>query len=332
MSDTSLGADISAAMSGSTSTADPSSTAASTADTSASPGAATTEPAQASTATAQTEPTKQGPIPFDVHSTALDNARKKAVAEYQAKYGWAESIQETEFREAVRLAQRVSADPIAHVTELIAELQAHPTHSQTLESLAAKALSAGRGGTTTTMPEPDVAITDEQGNVVGQAFSAKATTALVQHAVSQALAAHRQELAPVIKTHETVTAERQKAVDAAEGDKFASGLITEVSQYPHFEQHKEAIGREVARVVSAYPKDDPRVNDPAFLEATLLRAYTRIVTPTLNASARQSVLSDLTTKATANTVSPNAPSTGSTKAVKDMSYTELFQAELAGRR
>lgn len=334
--DMDLGAEISAAMSGSTSTAEPSSNPASTDATSAAPtGTATTAPAQATSAgtPAPTDTTtKQGPIPFDVHATALENARKKATAEWERDYGWAKQVKREEFQQAVEFARRVSTDPIAHVTDLIAELQAHPQHSQTLKSLAAKALSAGRSGTTSTMPAADVAITDANGTVVGYTYSDKGMAARDAFIVQQVLAKVDEKYAPVVKTHETLAAKQQKELDEAEGQKFAGNLIGELKTYPHFDTHKEAIGAEVVRIIGQYPPNDPRVNEPAFLEAVTLRAYNTVVLPKLNTSARSSVLADLTTKSQANTVSPNSHSTAAPKSYQDLSWGEAFQAELAARR
>lgn len=334
--DMDLGAEISAAMSGSTSTAEPSSTSASPEATSAaSTGTDTTVPAQATpvVSPASTDTTtKQGPIPFDVHSKALDNARQKATAEWERDYGWARQVKREEFQQAVEFARRVSTDPIAHVTDLIAELQAHPQHSQTLKSLAARALSAGRAGTTTTMPDPDVQITDAHGNVIGTTYSAEAQHRREALLVQQAVEAVRKEMAPVVKTHETLAAKQQKELDEAEGKKFASELMGELSDRPGFKENLQEVGAEVLRMVQQYPENDPRPNHPDFLRYAAERAYNRVVVPKLNTSARTSVLADLTTKSQANTVSPSAHANAAPKSYADLSWGEAFQAELAARR
>jgi 16S rRNA C967 or C1407 C5-methylase (RsmB/RsmF family) len=76
------------------------------ADAAAQPGAATTQPAATTTDQHQhrTDQTR-GPIPFDVHKTALDNARSKAVEEWKQKYGWAEQVNQADLQEAIRIAQ-----------------------------------------------------------------------------------------------------------------------------------------------------------------------------------------------------------------------------------
>ncbi len=332
------GADLAAGMSPNPSAEAPPATSAAPAETTtAPPGTGTTAPAAVSPpppTPERTDPKPTGPIPLDVHTKSLANARAderaKAVAEWEKDYGWAKQVKREDFTQAVDLARRASTDPVGFMREFLADLQTNPQHAQALRSEVARALgNRGGNGNGAATTQPDVAITDEQGNVVGQAYSAQATVALVQQAVEKALAAHKQELAPVIQTHKTLAEQHQAAIDKAEGEKFATGLYSELKAYPQFEAHKDAIGAEVVRILSQYPKDDPRINEPAFLEAATLRAYHRIVTPTLDQSARSAALHDLTTKAGTSGVVPGNSTVGAPKDLKDLPWAEGLRREFA---
>lgn len=236
------------------------------------------------------------------------NARMQAAEAWKQSRAWADSISEADFRDFVAKAQRISADPIAHVQDLIAELQSHPQHSQTLRSLAAKALASGRGQGHAAMPEPDVAITDAAGNVVGQTYSAQRLAERDQWLTNQLLAKVDERFAPVVKTHEDVTRKAQEEADRAAGTKFASDFTAELKDlYPTFDQHKTAVGKEVVRLLGQYPANDPRTNDPAFLEAITLRAAQRVIGASTRSQAESAVLDSLKKQAAASSaVNPSS--------------------------
>ncbi len=296
--------------------------------TTAPPDTGATVPAAATAPPERPDPKPAGPIPLDVHTKALENARAKATAEWERDYGWAKQVKREDYDQAVALAKRATGDKIGFIREYLAEIQADPQYAQALRSEVARALG-NRGGNGGAPAQPDVAITDEQGNVVGQAYSAQATVALVKQAVEQALAAHKQELAPVIQTHKTLAEQHQAALDKAEGDTFAKGLYTELSSLPQFEAHKTAIGAEVVRIIGQYPANDPRINEPAFLEATVMRAYNRVVLPKLASSERSAALHDLTTKAQGAGVVPGNSTIGAPKDLKDLPWEEGLRREFA---
>jgi hypothetical protein len=330
------GADLASAMSGDSpaAVADTATSGATPTETPAATGTGTTDPAAVSATTTDrsTEPKPAGPVPLAVHTKALENARAKeraaAVAELEQQLGWARAVKREDYTQAVELAKRASTDPIGFMREFLADLQAHPQHSQALRSEVARALGGGRGGQRA-MPSPNVQITDANGNVIGETYDAAGLAARDAYMFEQWMAKVDEKYAPVVKTHETLAQQQQKALDDAEGEKFASGLMGELKAYPHFETHKDAIGAEVVRIISQYAKDDPRVNSPEFLEAATLRAYHRIVTPTLDQSARQAALHDITTKAQHSGVVPGTSSVAAPKDLKDLPWEEGLRREYA---
>jgi hypothetical protein len=260
----------------------------------------------------------------------MENARVKAIEEYKAKYGWAETANKADFDAAVALAKRTQTDPIGYVRELIAELQQHPQHGPALRSEAARALASGRAAPT--MPEPDVTITDEHGNPVGQTYSAAQLAKRDEFIINAVMAKVDEKYKPVVQTHEHLAAQRQKDHDDAEGQKFATALYGELKDYPHFEAKKKEIGAEVVKILGQYG-DDPRTNDPAFLEAATLRAYHRVVTPTLDAASRQAAIHDLTTKSTNSGVTPGRGPVGAPKPTTNGHFSGAdIAAEFAKRR
>jgi len=319
------GADISGAMGGgSDASASPDSSAALTPETTtAATGTGTTVPAVVSQA-----PVRAGEPPPDKWPTILENARTKAIEEYRAKHGWAETVSQQEYQQVQGLARRLSADPVNALQELIAEVNQNPVHRDALMSLAAKSLAAGRGQQEQAMPEADVAVTDANGNVVGGAYSDKAMAQFAQFIIAQV----DKKYAPVVQTHKTLEAQRQHDHDMAEGKKFADTLNAELKAYPHFEANKQVIGAEVVSMLQQYG-DDPRTNDPAFLEAITLRAYHRVVTTRQDALSRQAAVHDINTKATASGVTPGRAPVGAPKRSDDGRFTsEDIAAEFSRRR
>ena len=331
--DTSLAADLSAAMSATADTSSPSASAATDA-TEASTGTATTVPATDATATDATTagqtPAKQGPVPYDVHKAALENARTKYVSERQAEwdqqYGWAKTIDRNAVLEADRLGRLYQTNRAQFVRELIADGEMPPD----LVSEFARVLSSRRGQTTqmaeTVDLEPDIPLLDANGQFTGKAtYSAEKVQALLQHAVQQAVTEVTKTIAPLQKSHEALESERKTEARKS----FASTLTTETRKQPHFADHEPAIKAEFAKATLRNPDDQMEV------EAALNRAYltvlTRDVIPHLQSTSVRAAVHGQQQKAEVNTVRPGAQGAGTPKDIKDMSWSEAFKHELASR-
>lgn len=331
MEDTSLASELSAAM-GDTSTQTAPETATATDAATAIQGAATTEQAAAATAQTSTEPDKKGPIPFDVHHTALDNARKKAVEEAQAQWdqqhGWAKQVDRQQVEQAVRLAQSYRANPIEFLQTLGREIQSHPEYGPQLRSMAARTLASARGQQQTdAMPEADVAITDAQGNVVGHSYSDKALQARDAWLTRQILAQVKQEFAPVAKTVEDVKAERDATQRQLQIDHFATTTFADMQTWPGMEDKatREAVAADI--LAAKIDGDDPR--DVAMAASA---AYRRIVVPKLQQARLSEQVRDTQLKAQVNTASPTAPTAGTPKSYAEMTTAEALRHELAAMK
>jgi hypothetical protein len=154
----------------------------------------------------------KGPIPFDAHHTALENARTKTRADVEAEwapYGWAKQIDRTELESTIRLAQEISRDPVAHVERLVAEMLSHPEHGPRFRSHAGRILASARGGPAVDM-SPDVIVQNDQGQEVSRTFSADRVKAIVEHAVNDAIGKH---VLPLKQERDARAAQEKAAAD-----------------------------------------------------------------------------------------------------------------------
>jgi hypothetical protein len=330
--DTSLGADLAAAMSD-TSTQDAAAESSSTVDASAPTGTATTQPAEETTAPVTTEPTNQGPIPFAVHHTALANARTKAVEEAQAKwdqeYGWAKNPLYAEGAKRIAAHQ---GNPIGLLSEITDSLAQTPEGAQLLRSFLGQKFGGLRQRAEAphgpTMPEPDVVIRDDQGNVVGQTYSAQAQAQREAVLEQQWLQKVAETFGPRLQTLDTIAQERAHEAATVQAESFASSFLGELQALPGFDltKHGPAIAAELKQVRLRPDAHPSEVNAAAY------RAYTKIVLPELNSLNRRDIVTTQQQKAGVNTASPSTGSTGTPKSYQDMTWSEAFQHEMAARR
>jgi hypothetical protein len=291
-------------------------------ETTAPLGAATTEPAVDATATAttSTEPTKPaGPIPFDVHKTALDNARTKAVEEWKQKYGWAEQVNQQDLQEAIRIAQLSTRDPLAYAQELINDLQQHPTHGPQLRSMAARALAQARGRRQAEQePQPDLPIQLEDGRVV-HLYSAEQQAKREAYLQKQWMQGVQQELQPLKQTHEHLQAQRAELAKQQEITNYVSATYQDVQTWPGMESdaNRKAVAEELGR--ATVNSDDPRE-----VSLALNAAYRKVVLPTLQRTERQSVLDTIKQQANASTVNPSRTTARAPKSMDEMSIAEAL--------
>jgi hypothetical protein len=239
----------------------------------------------------------------------LANAREKAVAEWKDRYGWAEQVDRAAVEHAIKLAKAYQTDKVGLLQELIAEAQNDPQAAAQLRSMAARQLAAGRGQQqqppADEMPQPDVAITDANGQVVGQTYSAEQLAKRDAFLRQQMLAEIRKEFEPVTKTVSEVIKERtERAADA-----YATKAMEGFSKLPGFDAHKAEIGQRLRAL-------DLQTDDPRILDLATRAIYHEVVTPKreqdLSAKAQSELLDNLQHKAAASTsVNPGsaAPST-----------------------
>lgn len=161
----------------------------------------------------------QGPIPLEVHTKAIENARTKGAAEALAKhretYGWAEKIPQQQLQQWGSMANRIATDPIGYAADLIKEIEAHPVHGPAWKARNGGTAQPSAAAAATRAVEPDVEIRDDQGRVVGKAYSADSTKALITQAVAEAIG---KEVGP-LKTAEEQRQTEVKRQEAARLEK-----------------------------------------------------------------------------------------------------------------
>jgi hypothetical protein len=240
------------------------------------------------------------------------NTRLNELKSWKDQHGWVEQIDQQTLQAAVNFYQGFNdpgGDPVALLQQLAERIGSHPEHGARLRSLAARQLAAARGQqaqpAAPTMPDPDVAITDGQGNVVGRTYSAEAQAQREAFLKQQWLQEIRNELAPVTKTVHEVHAERAKLAS----ESFASSAMESFTKLPDFDAHKAEIGQRLKAM-------NLQTDDPTVLTLAVKAIYADVVTPKreqqISSKAQSQLLDNLQQKAAASTsVNPGsaAPST-----------------------
>jgi hypothetical protein len=144
--------------------------------------------------------TPQGPIPFDVHHKALENARTKTVqerdAQWMEKYGWATTIEKDALDKWIPFAKRISTDPAGHLRDFLApDVLQHPQHGPAIRAELGRIFqSLGNGNGE---PQPDVQLVNEQGQVTGMTYSADAQAKKDAWLLSQWRNEWQREIGPI---------------------------------------------------------------------------------------------------------------------------------------
>ena len=282
--------------------------------------AATVQAGQAASASPVSEKPK-GPIPFEVHDTALQNARTKTRAEVDAEwqpYAWAKNVPRETWESQVALAQRISTDPIGFLADFVQELQSHPTHAQQLRSHAGRILSSARGAPAVDL-HPDLVVDDGQGRQIAT-FSADRVQAIVNHSVTEAL---NREIAPLKQDYSQRQAVERQAAVQQEINTKADAIFAEVTDI--LGDDTEAYTA-VEQLMTQHPDwSAPRA---------AWHYHKTSVLPNLSKTERTKVLADISKKPAASTMSPSSGTTSAPKPDAEKDWVDLFRekaAALGGR-
>ena len=262
--------------------------------------AATTPPG--ATATHPTPPASKGPIPFEVHSKALDNARAKArtevEGEFRQQYG-----DPAEVAESVQWRNLAKADPGTFLEKALLEGLTDPVAAPRVKQLLGKMLGSMRQPapgrqvpSQTDAPRPD--FRDEQGN---EFYSAKTQAQRDEWLKNTILA----EIAPLKQEVEGSKAEREADQRRQQADaqqrqvtQQITSHLTKARSWPHFEAHEAAIKQALAAMplTSGHPAE----------EALALReAYDAVVLPKLSELEQNRVLAQMNARANDSTLNPS---------------------------
>lgn len=259
----------------------------------------------------------KGPIPFESHKTALENARTKATKETEAKFGWAAKIPEQHRATVGEFYQTLDTEPVMAIEALIATAANDPDQAPKLRSLLGRLLGnrapverpteTRQPANVGAIPEPD--FQDESGN---QFYSAARMQAALKALESRIDAKYANELKPLKTDLQTRSEQDLQAKQKAEADAWAEARYAKIGQWPHFKAHEGAIA-------------DAITNDP---DLDVADAYIQIVVPHLSQTERTSVVAGLRDKANAASINPGNPASAVNGRPK--SFAEAFAQLPAG--
>lgn len=294
------------------------------AETAVSEGSATTAPAVPAGELSTDPKGQEGPIPFAVHKTALENARQKAIADWDQQYGWAKQVDAAEFQQLQRIARHFvpGADPVEGLKHFIAEIRQDPAVDAALRSLHARELAAARGSSAKSEqePQPDLPIQLEDGRVV-HLYSAEQQAKREAYLQRQWLAQVEQKLQPVTQTFEQLQQREAEALRQADIAHFTERSFNEMRTWPGMDKDDNL--RAVAEAMKA-------MNLPANASKELVSlaanaAWRQVVVPNLQRTANESVLATLNQQRNASTVNPAQTSTRPPKPMDQMSIAEALE-------
>lgn len=248
-------------------------------------------------------PKPQGPIPFDVHTRSMENARAKERAtveqEYQQKYGHPQVVER-----AVDWFRHAANDRVGFLSQVINEAMADPQLAPQVASLVGRTLGntrqparAGNGHAPTGDSPPPPDFQDGQGN---QFYSARAQQARDEWLMAKMREDILGEVAPNLETVQQMQQERQLEQQRQVVQHEMLGHLNEArTTWPQFREHEAEIKAALARapLTGGHPAE----------EAVLLqRIYRQIVGPKLDAIQQQRWLAELKSRANAGSINPSA--------------------------
>lgn len=232
------------------------------------------------------------------------NGERNELKAWRESHAWAEQYDPAAAQTMTQWYTRAQADPRTFALSLLDELAAHPYHGPAVRSELARRLGSGsrqpKEPAAPTMPEPDVEITDGQGRVVGRTYSSESLQkrdAFLRQQIASEMdakyAGHFQTLDEIRTASEQYAAQTQ-------ANQFGHSFAQELAALPHFEEHKVAIGQQLAALKLAS-------DHPDAVRAAAYKLYHQIVGPTLLNGGKQQAAAEFQRKAHAATaVSPSA--------------------------
>ena len=226
-----------------------------------------------------------GPLPLERHKAILEKTRQ----DYESRYGWSKDLDRHRVEKLVQLGDLLDENPRA----------AYDLMGSTLKR--AGLLETEPGGAAkkeTGPPTPDLFTEDGRG-----AYSAERLQEVLTHFLNP----YEKRLAEIEN--------RARYADVVRGAKQeADAIFARASQWPFFEEHREAIW------------DAMRANT----QLSLHDAYITVVVPQVSAASRKSTMNDITRKAAAG--GSSRPGNGSAALPgnpADKEWGDLFREEFA---
>jgi hypothetical protein len=254
--------------------------------------------------------TAKGPIPFDVVQTSLKNARAKERADVQAEYEaerkqyeWAKQIPQETLQKAIEFATLMGDNPVEFADRFVKDLVSNPKYKDDLISRATRNRDAqGRYVSGSTTPQIDLnpyRVQMSDGKEIGL-YTAEQMAAREAMLEQQWMAKVEARFGPIEKMAQTQQAERQAAIDHAEGERMGTSVYQTAKSWAGMDSKETqvAVAKEVERLA-------PNPNDPRDVVIALHEAYHRVVGPTLLNQGSAHAKATFMQKAVAATESPS---------------------------
>jgi len=261
--------------------------------------------------------TVPGPIPYQ-RFEEVNRRMKDAEDRWKnTEQSWGEILKADprQIRDMLGWYQRAAQDPVAHATQLLAELQADPRYQGQVASQAARILGSLRSSQPKEDPEPQPNLQAENGMAVMSADRQREWVAWNQRRQQVEFDAKLQQAIAPFKG----MAEREQQRELRQrAESSAQQMYQRASQWHGFKEHE-------AEIATAF-NDNPNWS----LQDAYLHILHTTILPTLPAKAQAQVVADLQSKAAAQTLNPAGSSKPATPDFKGD-----FKAALeyhAGRR
>lgn len=243
------------------------------------------------------EPAKEeapGPIPFDRHKSALENARQKAAeeavqraqAEWKDRYGWAETYDRAAAeRQAQRVAQ-LDSDPIAFYRALGRELESHPHLGPQF-----------RAPEKAELPKPSLQSADGR-----SAYTAEEVNAFVDARMAEVQADMARQLQQVQQGYESLNQVEANRVQAQKAQSTAREITEQLNALPGAKEHQN----EIRDAFAAIPRETiSQIGMHAAAYQAYLNVFQNVIQPEAQKQQQAKVREEMQKKAGAATVDPS---------------------------
>lgn len=267
----------------------------------------------------ETDARKTGPVPLDVHTKALENARTKEAervrAEIEQQYQWTKAIPETRREAVTTFLRQYDADPVGTLMNELRNVGGSPQYAAQVRSELARLLGAR---TPAADPEPAPDLDAGNGMLIYSASQQKAWQEWNTRQLTSTLTKQFEEKLQPLQ-------DRAKAMELSERNAAYSTSVTQVlasmkKADPEFEKHMPAIAELI--------QGDPRLRKMAVeqeypdpqtaIELAWSRIYRERVLPERNKTAEASWLASQQTRAVASTTNPATATTATPKRPRSM--------------
>lgn len=250
------------------------------------------QPAEPGSLTTDATTQAPGPIPYQ-RFEEVNRRMKDAEKRWQeTEQSWGEILKANpqQIREMLGWYQRAAADPVAHATQLLSELNSDERYRPQVASQAAKILQALRHSQPKEEPEPQPDLVAENGTPV---FSAPQLRKWQDWYGTKQTAQVEARLSEALKPLRELQQERQQNVLARQAETSAAAQYQAAQKWHGFKEHE-------ADIAKAFNE-----NSTWTLQDAYLYVLHEKILPKYPAQAQAQVVADLQSKAAAQTLNPS---------------------------